>query len=108
MSMIVFLLIMAICLGLIYLVHKYFEKEQFYLIGIIYSIVSFLMSFKMINILGMDINANLIFSSGLLAILYYVVNRYGEKESKRFILTVSISMIICLLFFLIAGFFIRI
>lgn len=104
MSMIVFLLIMAICLGLIYLVHKYFEKEQFYLIGIIYSIVSFLMSFKMINILGMDINANLIFSSGLLAILYYVVNRYGEKESKRFILTVSISMIICLLFFLIAGF----
>ena len=44
MSIIIFLLFMSICLGLIYLVHKYYRKEHFYLLGIIYSIIGFIMS----------------------------------------------------------------
>jgi len=94
----VFILLMSICLGLIYLVHKYLGKEQFYLLGIIYSIVSFIMSFKLINIFGVDINANVIFSSGLILILYYFINRYNEKESRRFIYTVIIVSVVCNLF----------
>ena len=92
---------MAICLGLVYLVHKYFGKEHFYLLGIIYVILSFVLSFKLINILGVNINANLIFSSGLLLILYYFVNRYNEKESRRFIYTTSLINIILACIFVI-------
>lgn len=91
----VFLLLMAICLGLVYLVHKYFGKKEYYILGIIYSIISFILSFKIINIFGMDINANVIFSSGLLLILYYFVNRYNEKESRRFIFSMISITLVC-------------
>lgn len=106
MEIMVFLLLMAICLGIVYLVHKYFGKEQFYLLGIIYAVVSFIMSFKLVNILGVNINANLIFSNGLLLILYYFVNRYSERESRNFILTIITSSLIFMVFFMLTGFMI--
>lgn len=104
MGVCVFLLLMAICLGLVYVVHKYFGKEEFYLLGIIYSIVSFIMSFKIVEILGVNINANVIFSSGILLILYYFVNRYNEKESRKFIFSTVICSLICMSFFMITAF----
>ncbi len=106
MGGIVFLLLMAICLGLIYLVHKYYGKEQFYLLGIIYSIISFIMSFKLINVFGVNLNANIVFSCGLLVILYYFVNRYNEIESRKFITTVLVSSIMCMIFFMLTTFLI--
>ena len=106
MSIIIFILLMAICLGLIYLVHKYFGKEQFYLLGIIYSIISFIMSFKLINIFGVNINGNIIFNSGILIILYYFVNKYNDKESRRFIFTIVICSLMCICFLMLSTFMI--
>ena len=103
MSIAVFFLLTAICLGLIYVVHKYFGKEQFYLLGIIYSILSFVLSFKLVNILGVDINANIIFSSGLFLMLYYFVNRYNEKESRKFIFTVITVTLMCICFLIVTA-----
>lgn len=103
MSIAVFILLTAICLGLIYVVHKYFGKEQFYLLGIIYSILSFVLSFKLVNILGVDINANIIFSSGLFLMLYYFVNRYNEKESRKFIFTVITVTLMCICFLIVTA-----
>ena len=40
MSEFVFLLLVGICIGFIYIVHKYFSKSEFYLLGIIYTIIS--------------------------------------------------------------------
>ena len=74
------------------------------LLGIIYSIVSFIMSFKLVNIIGVNINANLIFSSGLLVILYYFINRYSEKESRKFIITILTSSLLCMFYFMISAF----
>ena len=91
MSAIVFLLLIAISIGLIYLIHRYFGKSQFYLIAVIYSILSFLMSFKLIKVFGVNINASVIFSSGLLIILYYFINRYGKSEIKRLIMAIFVS-----------------
>ena len=102
----IFLLLMAICMGLMYIVHKYFGKEQFYLLGIIYSIVSFILSFKLINIFGVDINANIIFSSAILLILYYFVNRYNDKESRKFIFTILGSSLMCMCLFMLTAFMI--
>ena len=94
MSMVIFLLLISICLGLIYLVHKYLGKSEFYILAIIYSILSFIMSFKLVNIFGVDINLGIIFSSGLLVILYYFINRYGKGEDKKLITTIGISTIL--------------
>ena len=92
MSIVIFLLLISICLELIYLVHKYLGKSEFYILAIIYSILSFIMSFKLVNIFGVDINLGIIFSSSLIMILYYFIHRYGDDDAKRVILV----MIICL------------
>jgi len=102
----VFLLLIAICLGLIYLVHKYFGKEQFYLLAVIYSVVSFILSFKLVNVFGVNINANIIFSSGILLILYYFVNRFSEKESRKFMITILFTSLMCMCFFMLTAFMI--
>lgn len=94
MGIVIFLLLVCICLGLIYIVHKYFDKHEFYILAIIYSILSFIMSFKLVNIFGIDINLGIIFSSGLLVILYYFVNRYGKGEDKKLITTIGISTLL--------------
>ena len=94
MSIVIFLLLICICLGLIYIVHRYFDKHEFYILAIIYSVLSFIMSFKLVNIFGIDINLGIIFSSGLLVILYYFVNRYGKGEDKKLITTIGVSTIL--------------
>lgn len=94
MSIVIFLLLICICLGLIYIVHRYFDKHEFYILAIIYSVLSFIMSFKLVNIFGVDINLGIIFSSGLLVILYYFINRYGKGEDKKLITTIGISTIL--------------
>ena len=106
MGIVVFLLLMIICIGLVYVVHKYFGKEEFYLLTVIYSIVSFLMSFKLVNVFGIDINGSVIFSSGLLVILYYFINRYSDKEYKRFITVVGVSTLMCIFLLLLVAFMI--
>ena len=52
------------------------------------------MIFKLVNIFGIDINLGIIFSSGLLVILYYFVNRYGKGEDKKLITTIGVSTIL--------------
>lgn len=104
MSIGVFLLLICICLGILYIAHKYFGKEQFYLLGIAYTILSFIMSFKIVNILGININMSVIFGSGVLVILYYFVSRYNKSESRKFIYTMIISILTCVLALLLAVF----
>lgn len=106
MNIVVFLLLMAICMGLIYLIHKYFGKNEFYLLTIIYSVLSFLMSFKLVKIFGVNINASIIFSSGILTILYYFINRYGKNEKKKLIMTIFISTFMCECFLMLNTFMI--
>ena len=98
MSIFVFLLLMVICLGFIYLVHRYLGKNEFYLLAIIYAVISFVMSFKIIYVFGISINLGIIFSSSLIMILYYFIHRYGDDDAKRIILVMIISTIICALF----------
>ena len=75
MSIVIFLLLICICLGLIYIVHRYFDKHEFYILAIIYSVLSFIMSFKLVNIFGIDI-------------------RYGKGEDKKLITTIGVSTIL--------------
>ena len=71
MSVLVFILLFIIMIGLIYLVHRYLSKSELYLLALIYGIISFIMSFKMINIFGIYVNGSIIFNTGLIMILYY-------------------------------------
>ena len=94
MGELIFLLFIFICIGFIYIIHKYFGKYEFYALAIIYTIISFLMSFKLINVFGLDINPSIIFSGGILMILYYFINRYDIKEYKKLILDNLVILIV--------------
>lgn len=96
----IFLLLIAICIGLIYIVHKYFGKHELYLLAVIYSIISFVLSFKLFTIFGLIINLGTIFSSSLLILMYYFVNRFSGSEIKKYIMVVIISIIFCLMLLL--------
>lgn len=101
--MFVFILLFIIMLGLIYLVHRYLGKSELYLLALIYSILSFIMSFKMIDIFGIYINGSVIFSTGLIIILYYFINRYNKKEIKRLINSIILSICFADIIILING-----
>lgn len=92
MSILVFILLFIIMIGLIYLVHRYLSKSELYLLALIYGIISFIMSFKMINIFGIYVNGSIIFNTGLIMILYYFINKYNEKEIKRLIISIILSI----------------
>lgn len=101
MGIFVCLLLMVICLGFIYLVHRYLGKNEFYLLAIVYAIISFVMSFKIIYVLGSSINLGIIFSSSLVVILYYFIRRYGDDDAKRVIIIMIMASVICAIFMLI-------
>ena len=71
---VLFLLFIVICIGLIYIVHKYFGKYEFYFLGVIYTVISFLMSFKLINIFG-----------GLYYGKLFIVNRLLQDYSRKYV-----------------------
>ena len=98
MNGIIFLLLSILCVGFIYIVHKFFGKHEFYVITVIYSIISFIMSFKLVSVFGININMGSIFSSGIIMLLYYFVNRFDNIEVKRFIAISMISIIVLIVF----------
>lgn len=106
MNIVVFLLLISISISSIYIVHKYFGKNEFYWLAIIYSVLAFLMSFKIINIFGININCSIIFSSGIITILYYFINRYNVEEIKKYFITIVVSTLICEMFLLTTSFMI--
>ena len=98
MNVMIFLLLSIICIGLIFIIHKYFGKEELYFLAIIYAIVALMMSFKTIKIFGIDINASIIFDSGIIFILYYFIRKYKYNESKKLMLSILICMLITSMF----------
>lgn len=103
MSVGIFLLLIIICIGLIYIGHKYFDRGELYLLAVLYSTISFLMSFKTINVFGMDINSSIIFSSGLMMLLYYFVNKYSKKYAYKMIATSMVSTVSLIIFMIISA-----
>lgn len=106
MDIFVLVLLMAICMGVIYIVHRYFGKNEFYLLAIIYTIISFVMSFKIVHIFGTDINLGIVFSSSLIMILYYFIYRYGNDDGRRVSILMIVSTLVCASFMMINAFMI--
>ena len=46
----------------------------------------------MLNIFGIYVNGSIIFNTGLIMILYYFINKYNEKEIKRLIISIILSI----------------
>ncbi len=95
MNIIIFLLLIVISIGLIYVIHRYFGKHELYLLDIIYCILSFVLSFKLINIFGINVNLGIIFNSGIIMILYYFANRFGRADLRKLVIISIITAFSC-------------
>lgn len=89
------------CLGLFYVAHKYFGKHELYILTILFSVISFISSFKLVRIFGFDINISIVFISAILMVLYYFINRFNKAETEKFIFTIIISTLLLELLFII-------
>lgn len=79
MSEIIFLIITIISMITIPLAYNYLDKKGLYIMLIIMTIVSYLLSFKVLNIWGLSVNANVITTISILEIVYLLI----EKEIKK-------------------------
>lgn len=61
------------------LAYNYLDKKGLYIMLIIMIIVSYLLSFKVLNIWGLSVNANVITTISILEIVYLLI----EKETKK-------------------------
>ena len=61
------------------LAYNYLDKKGLYIMLIIMTIVSYLLSFKVLNIWGLSVNANVITTISILEIVYLLI----EKETKK-------------------------
>lgn len=104
MSMMLFILLTIICVGLIYLVHRYYGKYELYLLNILYSVLSFLLSFKLVKIAGLNINLGIIFNAGIIILLYYFINRFSKSDTKKFVIMSIMTTISCIVIFSIISF----
>ena len=64
------------------------------------------MSFKIVHLLGIDVNLGIIFSSSLIMILYYFIHRYGNDDAKKVIVVMIVSTLICACLLMINAFLI--
>lgn len=106
MSEFIFIILLAISIGLIYIAHKYFGKDELYLLSIIYVVVSLIMSFKIIDVFGIDINSNICVYLGLISLIYYFTNRYSIEESKRLFFIIIITSIVSSIILILAGLYV--
>lgn len=97
----VVLLILMLILGIFFIfISLYlFEKNGITYTYLIYNILSFLLSFKILEVLKININANIIISSLFTSLTYLFIEKMTVKEYKNilkqtFILNITISLLL--------------
>lgn len=94
-------LIFTLILGLLFVVlsQYIFEKNNITYVYIIYNIISFILSFKIIEVLKINISANIVTSTLATSITYLMIEKITIKEYKNlikqvFFVNIFISIII--------------
>lgn len=97
----VLFLILTLIFGIFFIaLSQYmFEKNNITYLYIIYNIMSFILSFKIIEVLKINVNANIVISSLVTSITYFIIEKTTIKEyksliKKMFLINVFISLIL--------------
>ena len=95
------LIILMLILGIFFLIISgyLFEKNGITYIYIIYNVVSFLLSFKILEVMKININANIVLSTLFTSLTYLIIEKTNIKEYKNllkqiFIINVIMSVLI--------------
>lgn len=106
MDVLLMILMMIISIILLFISQYLFEKKGLIYIYLIYNIVSFLLSFKIIEVLGINLNANIILSSLITSLTYLIIEKTSFDEYKNIIKKVLVMNLIISLIILISSLYI--
>ncbi len=83
MAELLLLMLIGILLLTVYILYRTSDKRGLYFALVIFNITTFILSFKIIEILKMNINLGIVPYLGTLSILYIFIIKYGKKEIKE-------------------------
>lgn len=104
----VMLIVLMMTLGIFFVFTSFYlqEKNGILNIYLIYNIIAFLLSFKILEILQINISANIVISSLFTSLTYFIIEKTNIKEYKTIIKqTFTINVIISIIL-LISSFYI--
>jgi len=106
MDIMLIILMIALSIFFIFVSQYLIEKNGLSNIYLIYNIVAFLLSFKILNILQININANIVLFSMFTSLTYLIIEKTNAKEYKNLIKQTLIINIIVSIFLLTSSLYI--
>ncbi len=101
MNVILVLLIFMFSILFLLISHLIFEKHAIKNIYIFYNIVSYLLSFKIVEIMKININANIFISTLFMILTYIIIEKVSVKDFKTLIKKIFfINILISILLFI--------
>ena len=85
MDIMFFILLMILAILFVFISLSLFEKEGLKYLYIIYNILSFLLSFKIVEIVSININANIVISALFSILTYIIIIKTSQDEYKSII-----------------------
>ncbi len=106
MDIIVFLVLSIVSMLTIYCLYKIFEKRGLYFSLVIMSLITYIFSFKILTVLTISINLNIVTMVSRFTTIYILINKYGLKESKNIILLTLYTNVISGILLLLTNYYI--
>lgn len=106
MDILLLIILMVLCLSFMILITYFNEKKSIIYSYIMCNIVNYILSFKVINVLGLNINANVITSVIFILMTYLVIEKTNIKEFKKIIFKVLCVNVIISIFIFISSLYI--
>lgn len=101
MDLVLLIVSMVLCLAFMILITYFSEKKSVIYSYIMCNIINYFLSFKIINVFGLNINANVITSVIFILMTYLIIEKTNVKEYKKIILQVlNINIIIAIFLFI--------
>lgn len=101
MDLVLLIVLMVLCLAFMILITYFSEKKSVIYSYIMCNIINYILSFKIINVFGLNINANVITSVIFILMTYLIIEKTNVKEYKKIILQVlNINIIIAIFLFI--------
>ena len=97
MSEIAFIILLGISIILLFLSYYFLDIKGLKILTILMTIISFLLSFKIVTVFNLDTNMNIIPYMTLLSLVYIFKEKYNKKSLTENIITIFVTSVITLI-----------
>lgn len=106
MDLLIFVLLITLSIFFIYMSKPILDRKNYQYIYMIYSILGYIMSFKMIKLLSINLSANIVIETLFLTLTYLIIEKTSKEEYKKIIKNIFKLNILTGVFLLFASLYI--